>query len=94
MKYYVGAGYTYQDGLIDHVKDKLEKYSVNTKLQINAKKWLKINFNNNLSISSVVRPMAKQTFFYGTIANQFPTQTTVLPVDGEYNIPSWNMMMF
>ena len=94
VKYYVAAGYTYQDGLIDHVTDKMSKYNVNSKLQINAKEWLKVNFNNNLSITDVARPMAKQTFFYGTIANQYPTQTTVLPVDGEYNIPTWNQMMY
>ena len=47
FNYYVGLGYTYQEGLLDQVDDNLSKYNVNTKLQIKANDWLKFNFNNN-----------------------------------------------
>lgn len=36
FNYYVGLGYTYQEGLLDQVDDNLSKYNVNTKLQIKA----------------------------------------------------------
>lgn len=94
VTYYVGAGYTYQGGLMDHVKDDLSKYNVNTKLEIRAKDWLKFNINNNLTVTTVSRPLANQTIFYGTIANTVPTRVTQLPVEGEYNIPNWNEIMY
>ena len=36
ITYYIGLGYTYQDGLMDHVDDNISKYNINTKLQFNA----------------------------------------------------------
>ena len=91
--YYVGLGYTYQGGLIDRVQDDLDKYNLNTKLQFRAKEWLKFNLNNNMTVTMITRPMANQTFFYGTIADKYPTQVNHLPVD-DYNLPTWNEMLF
>ncbi|MCG4683294.1 SusC/RagA family TonB-linked outer membrane protein [Bacteroides finegoldii] len=90
FNYYVGMGYTYQEGLLDKVEDNLSKYNVNTKFQITANEWLKFNFNNNMTLNIIKRPLANQTIFYGTIANSFPNRPTVLPVDSEYNLPDWN----
>lgn len=94
LKYYVGAGYVLQNGLIDHVDDKLEKYHVNTRLSFLAKRWLKVQFNNNLTVACTRRPMADQTIFYAQISDKYPTQTTILPVEGDFNIPSWNEVMY
>ena len=38
--YYVGLGYTYQEGLMDQVQDDLKKYNINTKFSITATDWL------------------------------------------------------
>ncbi len=94
VNYYVGMGHTYQGGLIDFVEDDLDKFNLNTKLNIRAKSWLKFSVNNNLTLTTLNRPLANQTIFYGTIANSYPNRPTVLPVDSEYNIPMWNEMMY
>ena len=90
FNYYVGMGYTYQEGLLDQVEDNLSKYNINTKFQITANEWLKFNFNNNMTLNIIKRPLANQTIFYGTVGNAFPNRPTVLPVDSEYNLPDWN----
>lgn len=94
INYYIGAGYIFQNGLIDHVNDKLDKYNVNTKLSFLAKQWLKVQFSNNLSIIRTRRPMANQTIFYAQISDKYPTQTTVLPIEGDFTVPSWNEVMY
>lgn len=53
FNYYVGMGYTYQEGLLDKVEDNLSKYNVNTKFQITANEWLKFNFNNNMTLNII-----------------------------------------
>lgn len=63
INFYVGLGYTYQEGLLDVVDDNLSKYNVNTKLQATANKWLKFNFNNNITLNILKRPMPNQTIF-------------------------------
>lgn len=93
--YYVGLGYIYQEGLMDKVQDDLEKYNVNTKFSIRATDWLKFNFNNNVSLSLLKRPLANQTIFYGTIANMSPSRVTKLPVEqAEYSTPTWNEQLY
>ncbi|MFR9514563.1 MAG: TonB-dependent receptor [Rikenellaceae bacterium] len=92
--YYVGLGHTYQGGLINFVEDDLDKINLNTKVSIKAKSWLKFDINNNLTLTSITRPLANQTIFYGTIANSYPNRPTVVPMDSDYNIPSWNEMMY
>ena len=94
VRYYVGTGYVMQDGLIDHVDDRLNKYNVNIKLSIDATSWLRFDFNNNLTVIGLRRPLADQTIFYAQISDKFPTQTTVLPVGNDYCIPSWNEVMY
>lgn len=94
ITYYVGMGYTYQEGLLDRLEDTLDKYNVNTKLQFRVNDWLKFNFNNNITLNIVKRPMANQTIFYGTIANTYPNRPTELPVDSEYNLPTWNEFLY
>ena len=86
-------GYTYQEGLMDHVDDNLSKYNVNAKLQFKANDWLKFNFNNNATVNIIKRPMANQTIFYGTIADRYPTQVTQLPAERN-NLPTWNEMLY
>lgn len=93
ITYYVGLGYTYQEGLMDHTEDNLSKYNVNAKLQFKVNDWLKFNFNNNMTLNMIKRPMANQTIFYGTIADRYPTQVTHLPRE-EYNLPEWNEMLY
>lgn len=93
-RYYIGAGYVYQDGLMDHVKDELDKYTINMKLSFQPKAWLRMNVSNNTTITLIDRPMANQTIFYATISDKYPTQVVKLPVDTEYNIPSWNEVMY
>ena len=61
--YYIGLGYTYQEGLMDQVQDDLKKYNVNTKFAVTATDWLKFNFNNNLTLNIINRPMPNQTIF-------------------------------
>lgn len=94
FRYYLGAGYIHQDGLIDHTDDKLNKYNVNIKLSFQAKPWLGFSVSNNLTVTDIVRPLANQTIFYAQISDKYPTQTTRLPVAGEYDIPSWNEVMY
>jgi len=94
VKYYVGAGYMSQGGLLDHVEDELDRYHVNLKLSAQVKSWLKLGFNNNITVTDLARPLADQTIFYALVSDKCPTQTTVLPVEGEYAIPSWNEVMY
>lgn len=94
MKYYLSAGYLNSEGLIDHVEDGLDRYSVNIKMSFRAKDWLRFSAGNALTVTDVVRPLADQTIFYAQISDKYPTQTVVLPVDGDYDIPSWNEVMY
>ena len=94
IKYYVGAGYVHQGGLIDHVEDELDKYTVNIKFSFLAKEWLRFSLSNNLAVTDIARPMADQTIFYAQISDKYPTQATVLPVSGRYDLPSWNEVMY
>lgn len=93
--YYIGLGYTYQEGLMDQVQDDLKKYNINTKFSVTATDWLKFHFNNNATINIINRPMANQTIFYGTIANTAPTRVTQLPIEQtEYSTPTWNELLY
>lgn len=93
--YYIGLGYTYQEGLMDQVQDDLKKYNVNTKFTVAPNKWLKFNFNNNVTLSMITRPMANQTIFYGTIGNMSPSRVTKLPIQQtEYATPTWNELLY
>lgn len=94
VKYYIGTGYVYQEGLMDHVTDDMRKFNLNTKIEIKANNWLKFNFNNNLAYNKIGRPMPNQTIFYGTIANAYPNRPMQLPVESEYNLPNWNELMY
>lgn len=51
FNYYVGLVTLIRMVLLDKVDDNLSKYNVNTKFQIIANKWLKFNFNNNITLS-------------------------------------------
>ena len=42
----------------------------------------------------IKRPMANQMILYNKIGSHRPTQVTELPVESEYNIPSWNEMLY
>lgn len=94
MSYYIGMGYTYQEGLMDKVDDSLSKYNLNAKVEIRANKWLRFNLNNNMTLNMIKRPMADQTIFYGTIGGAFPNRPTQLPVESEYNLPNWNERLY
>lgn len=95
FNYYVGMGYTYQEGLMDKVQDDLSKYNMNTKLTFNVNNWLKFNLNNNLTLNMINRPMPNQTIFYAVAGNQAPTKVTQLPVsDSQYADPTWNEMLY
>lgn len=87
-------GYTYQEGLLDQVQDDLSKYNLNTKLQMKTNNWLRFNLNNNITLQMIKRPMANQMILYNKIGSHRPTQVTQLPVDSEYNLPSWNEMLY
>ncbi|MGL5913369.1 MAG: SusC/RagA family TonB-linked outer membrane protein, partial [Bacteroidales bacterium] len=93
--YYVGFGYIHQEGLLDQVRDDLNKYNVNTKFTITAKEWLKFNFNNNVTLNLINRPLANQTILYNTISNTVPTRVTHLPTgSSEYSTPIWNEQLY
>ena len=94
VNYYIGMGYTYQEGLLDKVQDDLSKYNLNTKLQFKTSDWLRFNLNNNITLQMIKRPMANQMILYNKIGSHRPTQVTELPVESEYNIPSWNEMLY
>ncbi len=94
IRYYAGAGYVHQGGLIDHVEDELDKYNVNIKFDFLPKEWLEFRFSNNLTVTDISRPMADQTIFYAQISDKYPTQVVSLPVDGAYDLPSWNEVMY
>lgn len=88
--YYVGLGYTYQGGLLERVEDSLKKYNVNTKLQFKVSDYLKFNFNNNITLNLISRPLPNMSILYHEIARSAPNAAVVLPVQGAYNIPTWN----
>lgn len=94
VNFYIGMGYTYQEGLMDRVDDNLSKYNLNTKFQVKANDWLKFNLNNNITLNMIKRPMPNQTIFYGTIGNAYPNRPTHLPVASEYGLPNWNEMLY
>lgn len=92
--YYIGLGYTYQGGLLDKVEDSLDKYNMNTKLMLNATDWLKFNFNNNLTLNIINRPLPNMSILYHEIARAAPNAVTKVPVSGPYNIPNWNEYLY
>lgn len=94
INYYIGMGYVYQEGFLDHVKDDLSKYNLNTKLQAKPTDWLRFNLNNNITLQMIKRPMPNQSIIYNKIGSHRPSQVTHLPIDSKYNIPSWNETLF
>lgn len=94
IRYYLGAGYMYQNGLMDHVKDELDKYHVNIRLAFQPKQWLSFSVSNNATVTVLDRPLANQTIFYAQISDKYPTQAVILPIDSDYDIPSWNEVMY
>lgn len=94
VNYYIGMGYTYQEGFMDMVQDDLSKYNLNTKFQVTANDWLKFNLNNNITLQMIKRPMPNQAIIYNKVGSHRPTQATHLPVSSEYNLPSWNEMLY
>lgn len=94
VKYYLGAGYVYQQGLLDKVQDDLKKYNLNLKLQLKVNDWLKVNLNNNITLQDISRPLANQTILYNKVGSSRPTLVTQLPVESKYNIPRWNETLF
>lgn len=94
VTYYVGLGYTYQGGLLDRVEDSLNKYSLNTKLQMKTTDWLKFNFNNNLTLTTIDRPLPNMSILYHNLARSAPNAAVQVPVEGQYNIPNWNEYLY
>lgn len=94
VNYYIGMGYTYQEGFMNKVQDDLSKYNLNTKLQFKANDWLKFNLNNNITLQMIKRPLPNQAIVYNKVGSHRPTQATQLPVGSEYNLPSWNEMLY
>lgn len=94
INYYIGMGYVYQEGFLDHVKDDLSKYNLNTKIQAKPTDWLRFNLNNNITLQMIKRPMPNQSIIYNKIGSHRPSQVTHLPIDSKYNIPSWNETLF
>lgn len=95
VRYYAGLGYTRQGGLLDRVKDALDKYTLQTKLSVTPKKWLKADLNNSMTLQTIDRPLASQMILYNTIGSHLPTMATELPVESEeYRIPGWNQMLY
>lgn len=94
VTYYVGLGYTYQGGLLDRVEDSLDKYNVNTKFQIKPNDWLKFNFNNNITLNLISRPLPDMSILYHQIARSQPNMVTEVPISGLYNLPSWNEALY
>lgn len=90
VNYYVGMGYTYQGGLLDRVEDSLDKYNVNTKLQFKVSDYLKFNFNNNITLNLISRPLPNMSILYHEIARAAPNAPVQLPVEAPFNTPSWN----
>ena len=82
VTYYVGLGYTYQGGLLDRVEDSLDKYNVNTKFQIKPNDWLKFNFNNNITLNLISRPLPDMSILYHQIARSQPNMVTEVPISG------------
>ena len=94
LNFYVGMGYTYQEGLMSEVEDNLSKYNLNTKLGLKANKWLRFDFSNNVMLTITKRPMPNQTIFYNGISGTTPNRPTKLPVTSEYNLPGWNEYLY
>ncbi len=94
VRYYVGMGYTHQGGLIDFYDDNLDRYNLNTKLNITATDWLKLSINNNITLSMIERPMQNAAMLFNYTANANPTHPIRLPVDSEYNIPTQNQDIY
>lgn len=90
INFYVGLGYTFQGGLIDVVEDTYDKYNFNTKLEAKVSDRLKFNFNNNVTLARIRRPLPNMLIFYTYAASKTPNVPTTLPVDSAYNIPSYN----
>lgn len=62
LNFYVGMGYTYQEGLMSEVEDNLSKYNLNTKLGLKANKWLRFDFSNNVMLTITKRPNAQSNY--------------------------------
>ena len=83
-----------QGGLLDRVEDSLDKYNVNTKFQIKPNDWLKFNFNNNITLNLISRPLPDMSILYHQIARSQPNMVTEVPISGLYNLPSWNEALY
>ena len=85
INYYVGLGYTYDEGFLDQVDDNQSKYYVNTKLQVKPNKLMKFNFNNNITLNIIKRPMPNQLILYANVGKSIPNAPTHYPIDSKYN---------
>lgn len=90
MNFYVGLGYTYQEGLMDKVQDDIKKYYLNTKFHVRANKWLQFDLNNNVTLQMINRPMANQTIFYNNATGVAPNSVPEVVIDGQRHLSSWN----
>lgn len=94
VNYYIGFGYTHQGGLMDRVEDSLDKYNLNSKIQIKATDYLKFNINNNITLTDITRPLPNQSIIYHNLARTSPNMVTTVPVNGKYNIPDTNELLY
>ena len=94
VTYYIGLGYTHQDGLLDKVEDSLNKYNLNTKLTLTANDWLKFSFNNNLTLNTIERPLPNMSILYHEIARAAPNAAIRVPINGQYDVPNWNEYLY
>jgi hypothetical protein len=67
---------------------------VNTKFQIKPNDWLKFNFNNNITLNLISRPLPDMSILYHQIARSQPNMVTEVPISGLYNLPSWNEALY
>lgn len=92
--YYIGLGYNYTGGLLDKVHDDLSKYNLNTKVQLTPKKWLKVNVNNNITMTDITRPLPNMSILYHDFARATPNQVSYYPVPGPYNLSTTNYQLY
>lgn len=93
IRYYLGFGYNKTSGLMDKITDELSKYNLNSKLEMRGKK-LKINFNNNVTLTDIRRPLPNMSILYHEFARTRPNLVTHLPIKSPYNLPGYNYFLY
>jgi TonB-linked SusC/RagA family outer membrane protein len=82
--YYVGLGYTQQDGLWEFGEDSFRRYNVRANLSSEIAKWFGFNLRSAFSRGSAINPSAYGEGILALINRAWPASPYILPTGEKY----------